>query len=542
MPELITTIPSILHVSPTSIDPSTSVRPEIQITFSTDMMVSSLNNDTLINRLFNLIETDTDNLITLEYVRYTSSSKTLVVKPTEDLSPGKNYQLSSGTPKDAALSLGGRSLSSSKIFNIAIGSYVYPTPITVLPGNGSVLSSVPTYNVFVAPYSSPSGDIVFLDFQFSDTGYFSANPFLTTLSQPLTGGVLNYLCQPSIAYTTGKTYWWRTRIRSSSATSEWSEVSNFLFDTSPLITPILDNLTSPISDDSILSITSAFDSGSSNLSSWPDLTFTSSFPLAYQLSPPTGFWVGPTGQMHVYGQPVDGQTGYIPVAGSWTFYSATGFAFIPESMMATNIRYVVVFDQSIKSLSPPYYTIGNDLNFKFSGRYIPLYAWPVQMRAMFGNYVSNMSDDLLCYHLYRASLEANRYTRLFPTVSIDPGIFMNTPTIGNLQLNTYNDVYSIHMFTMYKAMEFILQMGIFETITCADGSTKIGDFSQNMTSSNVLRFMRDTLKDITQKRAEYELLFSRKSGRPRTPIKASSYPSDKMPLADWGYGVRRDSF
>ena len=546
MPELKTTIPSVTLVTPSELHPSLSTTPDINIYFSTPMMVSSLSNSALVNKALTLIEDGTDLITQLTFISYTSGNRVLKVVPNSSLVPGSTYHLQIQTRPDCFLSLGGRSLNTTTTYPIKVTNYKYPVPQAVSPGASVVLSTPPIFELFVVSPTLPSGEIGYIQTEISDTGYFNTTGLFQVYQSAIVSGTTNYSFTPVLTYTDNQVYWWRSRLYSQSYSSEWSEIYNFRY-VAPYVPPVLDSLQSYVDLSSgIFTVVGAFDNGQANLQAWPDLTFYSTFPIALPIYGPSGTvldWSGPTGSMTVYQQPVDGQVAYTPTPGFWDFISASGCIFYPTNGISRNTRYQIIFGKGIQSVTLPYTRFEDDFTFSFSGPYTPLYAWPTQLRALFGSYVSDVSEDLLCYHLYRASMEANRYTLLFPWITIDPNtIYSMSPSMMDLQTSNYNMVYSIHMWVIHKAMETLLIMKIYELAPCTDGKFKLGDYSQSLTSSNTLKFLKEMLDDVRRRRAEYELLFSRKGGRPRTPIKASAYPSDITPFGDNGYGIRRSRF
>lgn len=527
MADLSRNVPIITHVNPSLENPALNTYPEIELHFTTSMIADSLNTDVQVNKVIRFFEEGTDTEIALEYVSYDDTLKVLKVTPVTALTAGSVYTVLIQSLRDGFLSFGGRPLGADRTFKFSVSSWSLPVLSPIYPGNGDTVNLHPSFKVYVPPFSAPTGNVVTLEVVASETSYFT-EPLLWEGSLTASGNTLHSITAFP-AFDSNKTYYWKARLKGSLLySSPWTKIQNYYFGESAVI---FEDSKRHDDDNTRFYITSTgFEDGLANQASWPELTFTFSKAL-----PTTGSSFDASYFLATY----ESADGSIPqaLAGTWSIDDEYTVRFTPSNSIASNVRYRFYIKGTLKD-NEGYSLAENTTEYYFSGKYTPLYALPIQLRSSFGSLVEDVSDDLLCMHLYRASLDANFRARLQPFVSIDPYIFFTGPVLGELRTAAYESIYAVHMWVITKATISVLNLKLYETIPNADGKLQIGDFSQNMISSSVLKFIGDKIKSLEKQLHEYEAIFSRRAVRPRAPIKASSYPSDVYPIFDMGFRRR----
>jgi hypothetical protein len=94
----------------------------------------------------------------------------------------------------------------------------------------------------------------------------------------------------------------------------------------------------------------------------------------------------------------------VAVAGSWAL-SGNNATFTPSGNIAANTRYEVRVSQFMVNTIGT--MLGEDYCWYFTGQYTPFYVSPRALKARFRSESLTLPDDLLNYHIYMASLEAN---------------------------------------------------------------------------------------------------------------------------------------
>jgi hypothetical protein len=526
VPDLTLSVPTILYMEPSLSTDSVDTLPTIMLVFSTDMKPSSVNNSIAVNTGLTLLPDGSDTGITVDFISY--SNRRLRFKPTTSLSPGI-YRVIVEAKANGFVNLTGRPLSTTKSFAFSVGG----TPIQleeiipVSPSNGGVVTSLPTLRIYAPTVPSTGSTVV--EFEVSDAPYFTTltwNGSITTSGSGYYASNLN----PSL-FLSDRTYYWRARLKNSVQAGAWTDVQNFYFGSE---LQVFADSRRNIPDPPEFQLVNYLESDLYDLIAWPSLVFTFTNPVA--TSGASG-WTFDSSLLQFTEVDVNGGHS-ASVAGSWTVLSATGIQFLPTDVMPkANTRYTIkIPDNALYSVS------GDALEYfevYFTGKYTPLYAVPLQLRAIFGSLVSDVSDDLLAYHLYRASLEANWRNTLLTNVTLDPLFYPLTPKTAQLEYQTMDDYYTVHLWVMYEAMIQILQLKLYEFVPSADGKLEIADYAETISSANILKFLTDQIKWLRQKQKEYEAFFSRRMAKPRAGLKASRFGMAVEDIFDRGFDGRK---
>lgn len=520
MPSLIDSIPAIIGFNA---HPGTSFIPPIptlHIEFSVKMLLQSLNTDPAVNIGMSLY--DGDVTVELSYLDYVVATKTLKVQPTTALTPGTTYKLIIHSKSDGFLSAAGRPLHKSTFYEFTVSEISFPKLQLVSPGNGVVVPDQILITTFVPAITGSAVVIA----QLSQNRNFAVVDWVGAI--PASASV-NHELAVTPAPLTDTTYYLRTRLldATSGFGGEWSDIWNFYYGSRESVYP---ESRRQIEDEETYfsRVTSiGFTDGNFNLTTWPSISVTFSADI------PTGS----TNYFSIIRQPVDAASP-TSVAGDWTIVGSVA-TFTPTEEIRNNSRYTLTLSAGLVD------SLGSELpaaSYYFVSRYTPFYAQPLEVRAVLGGMIGDVSDDLIAYFIHKVSLDVNWRSRLQPTQMLDPLYIFGGASVSDLQITRNPALYAINQWTILGAAMMLLQTKLFEFVPGADGSLQIADYRESLGSSNVLRFINDKIKELRLKQEEYEMQFSRKALRPRTGVRSATTSFGTQTSFDKGYKPGRHSF
>ncbi len=521
MPSLTDSIPALIGFNA---HPGTNfipANPTLHLEFSVKMLAQSLNSDSAVNIGASLFD-DEDGSVSLVFVDYIVATKTLKIRPSTDLVPGTTYKLVIHSKSDGFLSAAGRPLHKSTFYEFTVSDISFPKVQLVAPGNGVVVPDqivitayVPeiTSTAIVVAQLSTNRDFAVIDWTGAVGASGSSNHELVVTPPPLTD----------------TTYYLRSRLVDSTSGfgGEWSATWNFYYGSRESVYP--ESRRQIEEDDSYFSriVSVGFTDGDFNLTTWPSISLTFSADI------PTGS----IGYFSIIRQPVDAASP-VSVAGDWTIVDNV-VTFTPTEEIRNNSRYTITLAPGLVDV------LGSELppaSYYFVSRYTPFYAQPLEVRAVLGGLVGDVSDDMIAYFIHKVSLDVNWRSRLQPYQMLDPLYIFGGASVSDLQITRNPALYAINQWTILGAAMMLLQTKLFEFVPGADGSLQIADYRESLGSSNVLRFINDKLKELRLKQEEYEMQFSRKALRPRTGVRSNTTPFGVQTSFDKGYKPGRNTF
>jgi len=441
-------IPTILTYSPTTASTGVGTLPNIDITFSRDMDTAQFTASETLNTLFSLVELSTDASYDLSYSNYDSDSFILTLVPATALIPGETYQV---LARQTIQSSTGRTLPRNYTWDFTVNGSTLGMPTLIFPQNETIHSAMPTLS-WSSVASASSYDLVISTTPRFSTAVLSVNVPTSTTYSP-----------NSSAFTVNTEYFWRVRAAAATTTGAWSTgITSFYYGA---FTPTAydSRLTTPYEGlFGVIAVTPP--DGTTNLAAWP--TMLVSFSNSIVASSATSSTV------YLYYEPSDGDPAVLPgyLNGGITIASSS-IVFTPSGDISENMRYTL----NIVSIQSSNGTQLDSLyQVYFTGKYNPLYADVLSIRAMCGLFVATFTDDLINTHIHQASIDCNRTQDL-----------ASDTTLTTLKTSISNVTYDMIRYVRAKAAFSLLQLRYFEMLEEADTRKTLGDFTVDIGAGSI---------------------------------------------------------
>jgi hypothetical protein len=494
-------LPSLKSFSPTLSHTDVPVLPEIVARFSTEIDTSQVLLDNDLNSVVLLISEDTARAYPVSFISY--SDKTLKFAPQSNLVSGETYIV---TILGSLRSPEGREMGVNRSWPFTVGDTEVPTVSLVAPADLTAYSDVPTLEWEAATVST--GTVNYL-VELDETPQFLDPLWDTTTSQTY--------ADIGIALPTKRTYWWRvaTSVTIGSEDPVYgppSDIWAFYLGSSISASPETQATSVSISTTTLQLVDSGFEDGDTNLLSWPDLTLTFSEEIS------SGSIT--SGSIYLRRESVDGwpTSDYFRVPADIVLDGDT-ITLTPSEVIRNNTRYTLVV-KNLKDIND------NSISFEmyFTGRYKPLYTSVMVLRADFGELLANVSDDFINFHIYKASLDVNRYyIRWYHST-----VWVNGPTEEAVRNFTFIPTYDMQRWVEIEAIIRILGGILGTKITTSGKKRRLADFDIEESASSSIAGLLDLLSRLRKEADLWLIKFNRMATRPRSARKSEQWPRENM--------------
>lgn len=494
--------PQVIRIWPTMNDPASGAYSPIYVDWSMEMDPNEFATDEL-NKHVLLYDDLNGNRILLSG---TCSKKRTTFTPLSPLSPDSEYRLllEAGTK-----SITGRGLRTSVEGRFVVESTFVSAPVLVSPPDGSSYAGIPTlsWNAVSAVGATGISYLVEVD----DSPSF-LSPNWTTTTSGLT-------VAPALTDVDNKTWFWKvTAIVSTSGGVSSGAVS---FPRAFYITdkhrPSVTTQSQFAYSDEFQVVESAFESGLSNQGDFPSLVFDFSYNITLSASDYIQIV-----RTHADGR-VDQPLSFYEKIVSFTATVSGNRLTIVVTESAKpydNYRYEV---RILKGLTDEDGTVSLDstLVYSFSGHYLPYYCNPASLHADFGDLLSKVPEDLINFHIYKSSLDAQAQWMSSFRMYFMPligGIFSWLPE-STVRDSRPSISYAIHRWVELDATRKLLKMFMMEHAQLIGSSRKLGDLSEEWNADS-LKLTTSILDDLKHEKIYWEQ-FLNPTPLPRTTTKSS---------------------
>lgn len=370
--------PEVVDFYPTLSDsPISDLTPTITLAWSIDVVTTQFSDPAVLPSKVSMTKLSTGENIPLTYVGYTLSTRTISLTPSASLETNTDYQIIVHRGIRDTL---GRSHRIDRTWFFSTAAAELGDTVLISPTAYSLQSIFPTFSWVDEGYD--------YQFQLDDSPDFG-----TVLEDVvLTGGTYT----PSVSYPDEKTYYWRVRSISGSASGDWSGIRSFFFgDTSPAHPDTRTEYATTLVLTGV-----GFDDSYSNQYSFPDIEFYFSSSLS---TAATSFvsihktFVSPRNDLN-YTYAASG------VAGDWSISGST-LIFTPSESIEENTRYEIKLKAGLPSSSG--YTLEKTTKYYITGPYTPYYCHLTHVQAFLGREALMVDNDLINFVIHMQSLEAN---------------------------------------------------------------------------------------------------------------------------------------
>jgi hypothetical protein len=168
-----------------------------------------------------------------------------------------------------------------------------------------------------------------------------------------------------------------------------------------------------------------------------------------------------------------------------------------------NNRYDVRVKKGLPSASGE--TLASDEDFYFTGAYNPYYCSSSTLYADFGELLNNVPEDLVNFHIYKASLDAQAKWLGSFRIAFGPlvgGVFNLMPE-GLVRESSTSMSYAIHRWTEIEATRRLITMFLMEHSSRVGTSRQLGDYKESWTGE-MLKLITTTLDELAKEKLEWE--------------------------------------
>jgi hypothetical protein len=494
--DLATYVPAIRQFAPTQADQNVPSSPQISARFSTDINQALVDTDDSLNQYVILLEEVSGVRYPVSYLSY--DQQTLTFVPQSPLRAGYRYMVTIlGTIPSPA----GRTMGRDRSWVFQVSTANLSPVVLVSPSDMVSVAQTPTFEWEPAAGTAPTGTSVLLyNVEVDVTPEFASVGAYGWSTQ--TSGTT---ATPSAPLASGTTFWWRVTAGYVPVTGDtaWGPVSDYN-------SFYLGTFVVPDRGSRVILPPQGFDlchssiaNGSTNLQAWPPLVFD----FTGQIDPTSVT----SGSVFLIRRQVDDepQTYPTPVNISCTVNGNT-LTVVPTDQLFNNGRYTI-YIEGLKSLAGDW---SRDIKFYFTSWYFPLYVGVATVRSQFGRYLESYSDDFINFHIFRVSLDVNRYwIRAF-----NPGV-LGGPPEQMVRGQMFTLTWAMERWTEIESCYRILKQVYLDRLTDAGRMQKLGDYAQQ-TESRLLDSLQTELKRLQQEANLWVAEFSRKRARVRTGRKS----------------------
>lgn len=476
--------PEILEFSPTVSDQSVGVSPHIVTLWNTDIDDTQFSDAQRLSDLVNLYAEPYNVPVGMAFVSYLD--RTLTLEPAASLVPGTVYRI---TFEEGirGVAPANRAMRVSKSWHFRVADQLISNISLLSPADSTAYAVVPTLSWTSAVVSGGLG---------AGTLFYSVlidrSPTFASLQQEGWSTLTTETSALSdMALEPGHTYYWRvqpilTGNGTGAASGAVSSVFAFYLGTELQPSPSTRQTYVPLDDFFVEHC--SFDRVPRddpfpqtrfplcNLAAYPTIQLTFSTPP----DPATASNFIQNAKMHQVGRiDTTATMSEEGLSGTWGF-SGNIATFAPGEGLKPVYKYIFRLDPLMLSLGGK--ELGESYEFVFTSQYHPLYTNVNSIRSEFGELLMNMEDDLICQHIYRASLDAVgkwvRGRQTLPYIIFDPMITVPQPMTDTMIFDN-NTPFGYYMarWTLLRASRSLLILILREAADRVGTSRKAGDFT-----------------------------------------------------------------
>lgn len=497
--------PQVIRIWPSMNSPSTGPTCPIIIDWTMEMDGDEFLYD-VIQKKVRLYEDLTGTSVPLS--GFCTRKRTTFI-PLENLKAGETYHILLESGLKAA---NGRGMRSSQEGLFVVSGSVAEAPILLSPADGTSYSQVPELRWSDSTTEGITGTVNYW-IEIDDSPAFISPAWSTVTSATS--------ALPSINDSVGKTWFWRVTpmfvVEGASVSGETSFPSAFYI--SDRQRPSVTTQSQWGYSSSFEVNQSGFDDGLSNQGAFPQMIFDFNF----NLSPSASAYIT-VSRSHVDGR-VDQPSTFYEKSVAFTSEISSGRVTITITESANpydNNRYVIRFLEGLPSEDSTY-VLTEPLAYEFTGHYQPYYCNSSSVNADFGDLLRSVPEDLINFHIYKASLDAqanwmSSYRMFF--MPLIGGAFSWLPE-SIVRDSNHSISYAIHKWTELEAARRILRMFMMEHARLIGSSRKLGDLSEEW-NADALKLTTSILDDIKHEKIYWEQ-FLNPTPLPRTTTKSSQW-------------------
>lgn len=371
--------PSIISFSPNLAVTGVTTTPSLIAKFNMEMEETQFSS---LTSLVMLIAESDQSAIPLSFVSY--GRKVLELAPTDPLTPNETYQI---TFNRGIRSIEGRGLQTNFQYVFQVNTYSIDQIELVTPADSTSVS-VPNFywNAVTATTGSVQYKIeIDVNSSFTTVGTRGWTTTTTQVSAAL-----------GVELPTRTAYYWRVRAEVvSGAVGPWSDPRSFFYGS--FLTASDDTRQVYQQTEPTKILYSGLPDQPSNLSAWPDMTFV----FTRALSSGAASLITLT-RRSVDGWPNDRET----AVAATIAVSGTTLVITPTDTILQNNRYTVTIPSTVTDTNGT--PLGVPIKLTFTSTYSPHYCGVDVIQANLGMLLSEVSDDIIHFHIFRCSLDVNR--------------------------------------------------------------------------------------------------------------------------------------
>lgn len=483
-----TYFPTIISFTPTLATTGVTTTPSLVARFNLDLDSDQINNH-LNDHVLLVPETGG---ATIPLVLSSYNNFTLSLTPSGALTPNETYQI---TFLRTIKSSTGRSMTNNRSFVFLVDSYDIEQ-VTLLEPADSTAVAVPSFSWEVVTAGEAVEYTLELDVNTSFTTVATKGWTTTTSGTAVELGVELPLRAP---------YFWRVRAESvtGSTVGPWSDARSFFYGS--FLTSTVDTRQVYTTTEVAQLLYDPLPDPPSHLATWPDLTFQFSKDLA------TGSVTAST--VTFTSRSVDGFPTALesPVAHTLTVTHDT-ITITPElAKPLENTRYTVNFLRGItdidgRALTPASYTL--------TATYRPHYVGIDVIHSGFGSLLVDLPDDVIHFHIFRNSLEVNRYFLYYDQR------FAGGPTqqtVRNFIMPVALATYPMEKWVEYETVGQLLTLKMRDVLQNAGKMQRLADYTEQ-TSAEIIKAYRTAIDDAFREARARKAEWARHWAKPESAL------------------------
>jgi hypothetical protein len=496
-------------------------QPEIRVRFNLPVDLTLVQSDQSLNSYVVLVNLSTDQTHPVHYVDWDKTIRTLTFTPSGSLIAGGLYQV---TIRKELKTAQGRGMLADAIWSFQVSDAPLDQVQLRSPGDATAWADPPALawdGVWI-----PSGSVNY-QVQIDKDWQFGSNLiWTTTITSATSGGIFSQNIGTTLEGR--KTYFWRVRAYTPSVTGEWSATRAFFVGTATHPAPDTQQLYEPDTGFTLQELLPP--DGTTHLTGWPTIRATFSQALSGETVSDQTF--------QLWSAPVDGRLDLATVqitGGTFTVIATGGvIVLVPPDTIQKNRRYTIRITKGL--LSSTGESLPEQIESLFIGAYLPFYGGIVAVRKELGGFIDQVSDDEICFNMWRASLELHdlldtQNGRVNLNVSLDDLINYQPPGGATWGMVRYVEL---------TAAIALLEGYYYELLQTAGVKRALATFSEDR-DVNVLDKLQKKIDKLTEDRDFVAARFLNYLVHSRATGKSTHWdPNPLNPLAvDLSYSPRR---
>ena len=483
-----TYFPTIISFTPTLATSGVTTTPSLVARFNLE-----LDQDQILNHLNDhvlLIPETGGATIPLVLSSYTNS--TLSLAPSGALTPNETYQI---TFLRTLRSATGRGMQNNRSFVFLVDTYDIGQVVLSEPADSTAVA-VPTFSWNTLTAGEAIEYRLELDVNTSFTTVATKGWSTVTSGTAVELGVELPLRTP---------YFWRVRAESVSgdAVGPWSEARSFFYGS--FLTSTVDTRQVYTTSEIAQLLYDPLPDPPSHLAEWPQLSFQFSKDLT------TGTITSST--VKFTARSVDGYPNALEIPVDHTLSVSGGtITLVPElSRPLENTRYTISFLRGItdiegRALEPQTYTL--------TGTYRPHYVGIDVIHSGFGTLLLDVPDDVIHFHIFRNSLEVNRYFLYYDQR------FAGGPTqqtVRQFVMPASTGTYPMEKYVEHQTVGQLLTLKMRDVLQNAGKMQRLADYTEQ-TSAELIKAYRTAIEDAFREAMARKAEWARHWAKPESGL------------------------